>query len=92
MDEFTYIYESIKQKKCDDSFPHFWKALLQNYNICSIVIGQDSMKQFVEEYPNDFACMKEMPVSYLDEQSAKELITEPMCDNGKAVLSRMLLI
>ena len=84
VDEFTYIYESIKQKKCDDSFPHFWKALLQNYNICSIVIGQDSMKQFVEEYPNDFACMKEMPVSYLDEQSAKELITEPMCDNGKS--------
>lgn len=42
------------------------------------------MKQFVEEYPNDFACMKEMPVSYLDEQSAKELITEPMCDNGKS--------
>lgn len=83
VDEFTYLYESIKQKKCDDAFPHFWKALLQNYNICSIVIGQDSMKQFVEEYANDFACMKEMPVSYLDESSAKELITKPMCDNGK---------
>ncbi len=84
VDEFTYIYESIKRKVCDDAFPHFWKALLQNYNICSIVIGQDSMKKFVEEYANDFACMKEMPVSYLDESSAKELITKPMCDNGKS--------
>ena len=84
LDEFTYIYEHIKRGRCDDSFPHFWKALLQNRDICSIVIGQDSMKRFVEEYANDFACMKEMPVSYLDEESAKHLITDPILLDGKS--------
>ena len=84
VDEFTYIYESIKKNECDDAFPHFWKALLQNHNICSIVIGQDSMKNFVEEYANDFACMKDMFVSYLDESGSKKMISDPIRDNGKS--------
>ena len=82
-DEFTYIYESIKKGICRDTFPHFWKALLQNHNVSAIVIGQDSMVNFKKDYKNDFGCMKPMPVSYLSEEDAKKLIDEPMQSNGK---------
>lgn len=81
VDEFTYIYEGIQKKQCSDTFPHFWKALLQNHRICSIIIGQDSMINFAEDYANDFACMQKMFVSYLEEDGAKELITDPIKDN-----------
>lgn len=84
VDEFTYVYEWIK----DDSeatikdFPHFWKAFIANNKICSIVIGQDNMPVFTHmpAYANDFACMKMWQVSFLKEAGARELICAPMTD------------
>lgn len=83
IDEFTYIYESIKRSQCSETFPRFWKALLQNHNICSIIIGQDSMVNFASDFANDFACMKAFFVSYLDEDEAKKMIVDPIRDNGE---------
>ena len=86
VDEFTYIYERIKKGMGNSTFPHFWKALLQNHNICSIVIGQDNMIHFVNDinYQNDFACMKPYPVSYLNEEGAKSLINDPIKEDSQS--------
>lgn len=82
IDEFNYIYTAIKKGKCTVDFPRFWKALLQNYNMCSIVAGQDDMVNFIQDYKNEFACMSAFPVSYLEEVDAKKLISDPMSSNG----------
>ena len=88
IDEFTYIYQWIKEGVPEMSnFPHFWKAFLQNNRVCSIVIGQDNTPIFLNmpEFSNDFACMKTWPVSYLKEDGARELIEKPILnENGES--------
>ncbi len=87
IDEFTYIYEGIKTGCIRETFPHFWKAFLQNYNVCSIVIGMESMSEFVNDprFTNDFGCMEPFTVSYLAEEGARELIQDPIRDeNGES--------
>lgn len=84
VDEFTYVYEWIKDnsESTIKDFPHFWKAFIANNRVCSIVIGQDNMPIFTHMpvYANDFACMKMWPVSFLKDAGAKELINSPLTD------------
>lgn len=82
VDEFTYIYQWIKEETDGKvkGFPHFWKAFLQNNRVCSIIIGQDNMPVFTRmpEYANDFGCMEPWPVTYLKEAGARGLIEDPL--------------
>ena len=84
-DEFTYFYEWIKTKRIDNNFMKFWKALLENNQICSIVVGMDNMPAFVQEFKNEFACMTPFRVTYLQEKDAKDMADKPMClSNGES--------
>lgn len=78
IDEFTYFYQWIKEDALPASFMQFWKAFLENNPICTIIIGMDHMPQFVAEYPNEFACMSEFPVSFLKENDTKDLANKPI--------------
>lgn len=80
IDEFTYIYDYIRQGKMDAGITKFWKALLQNNRIYAVIIGQDHMMQFVNEpsMSNDFQTTELRKVTYLDESSAKALMSEPI--------------
>ncbi len=78
IDEFSYLHGYIKQGKLSENFMHFWKALLQNHCIFAIIAGQDDMPEFLREYPNDFACMELMKITYLDKESLIRLVREPM--------------
>ncbi|MCD7856331.1 MAG: ATP-binding protein, partial [Clostridiales bacterium] len=78
LDEFTYLHGAIKDSRISTDFMKFWKALLQDYCIFSVVAGQDDMIEFMHEYQNEFACMSAMKLNYLDENSAKQLIREPL--------------
>lgn len=92
IDEFTYIYDWIRQGKMDSSITQWWKALLQNNNIFAIIIGQDHMMQFVNDtsispvISNDFQTTELKKVTYLNEADAKSLMSDPILlisDNGE---------
>lgn len=84
IDEFTYIYDWIRQGKMDSSITQWWKALLQNNNIFAIIIGQDHMMQFVNDISispvisNDFQTTELKKVTYLSETDAKSLMSDPI--------------
>lgn len=80
IDEFTYIYDWIRQGVMQDTFMVFWKALLQNNNIFAFVVGQDHMMQFVKEprFSNAFQSMDLKKVTYLKENDAKKLMSDPI--------------
>lgn len=84
IDEYTYIYEWIIKGEISESFTHFWKGLLQNYNVCSILCAMESMQEFVNAYPNDFGSMTGIKVSYLKEEGARQLIVDPILNDGKS--------
>lgn len=92
IDEFTYIYDWIRQGKMDSSITQWWKALLQNNNIFAIIIGQDHMMQFVNDISispvisNDFQTTELKKVTYLSEVDAKSLMSDPILlisENGE---------
>lgn len=78
IDEFTYLHGEIKRGAVSPGFMRFWKALLQNYCIFAIIVGQDDMPEFMREYQNEFACMEPLKLTYLREADAKRLMREPL--------------
>ncbi len=96
LDEFTYIYSAIRKKLIPETFMQFWKALLQAGYFGSVVVGQDSMRQFIDEFPNEFQVAQSERVSYLAEDDARALIEQPTrMESGEsrfkgAAVNRML--
>lgn len=78
VDEFTYLHGLIRQNQLSGEFMKFWKAFLQDYCVFAVIAAQDDMPEFMRKYPNEFACMEAMKVTYLDEIPAKQLICEPL--------------
>lgn len=80
IDEFTYIYDWIRQGKMTDTFMKFWKAFIQNNNVFAIIVGQDHMMKFISDkrFTNDFGATDLIKVTYLSEKYAKELMSKPI--------------
>lgn len=80
IDEFTYIYDWIKMEKLDSEFMKFWKGLIQNYEICCILVGQDHMMKFINDprFTNCFGAIKTQEVTYLRPDDARQLVTVPV--------------
>jgi hypothetical protein len=78
IDEFSYIYQWILQKKLPDTFMKNWKALLQEDFFNAVVVGQDNMPKFKERFANEFGVFQDERVSYLKRQDAVQLIDEPI--------------
>lgn len=80
IDEFTYIYDWIRQGTMTDRIMKFWKAFIQNNGLFAIIIGQDHMMRFVEEkqFTNDFGSTDLRKITYLPEEDAKRLMYEPI--------------
>lgn len=77
IDEFTYLYAWITAGSIRKDFIRFWKAFIQNNDITSIIIGQDFLPDFISDYKNEFGTSKIIRVSYLDKESATDLIRVP---------------
>ena len=93
IDEFTYIYDWIRQGSMTDRIMEFWKGFIQKHGIFAIIIGQDHMKRFVEEdpkYTNAFGSTDLKRITYLSEEYAKKLMYEPimMVNENKELVSR----
>ena len=78
IDEFTYIYNYIRNERLPSSFMQFWKAVLQEGFFSAFIVGQDFMPKFIQRFPNEMQVMGPRRISYLDARYAEALITEPI--------------
>ncbi|MFI2432796.1 cold-shock protein [Streptomyces sp. NPDC018693] len=85
LDEFTVLYGAIERGDLPREFMKSWKAMLESKLFSSVVVGNDLMPRFLKAFPNEFQVARQEPVSYLDDEPAKALITEPIAlDNGES--------
>ena len=83
VDEFTYLYYHILEKKISPRIMEFWKGLIESKVFSFVFAGQDAMPRFMDEFQNIFASMHPQELTYIDEQSARELIEEPIWNHKK---------
>jgi len=88
IDEFSYIYRWIVSGHISDSFMENWKALLQENYFSAVLVGQDVMPKFKQQFPNEFGTTQDERVSYLREEDARRLIDEPIRIGGREGESR----
>ena len=83
IDEFSYIYSQIVSGKVTGEFMKNWKALLQANFFSAVLVGQDVMPKFKQNFPNEFGIIQDERVSYLKPEDAIKLIDEPIRIGGK---------
>lgn len=87
VDEFTYLYYHIVERKISRNIMEFWKGLVESRVFSFVFAGQDAMPRFMNEFENVFASMHPQELTYIDETSARSLIEEPTW-NSKTNSSR----
>lgn len=85
IDEFTTLYNDIKSGWTSPAILHNWKAIQETNspaNFATIFVGHDIAPKFLNEEfgKNASAIIEHYPLGYLDEQSACELIVDPIRD------------
>lgn len=80
IDEFTYLYYHILEGKISPRIMEFWKGLVESRVFSFVFAGQDAMPRFMDDYQNVFASMHPQELTYIDEDSARELIVKPIWD------------
>lgn len=78
IDEFTYIYSGIKRGHISPTFMSLLKAILQAGYFSSVLVGQDTMTQFLTSFPNELQIADKQRVSYLAPHDAERLMDEPL--------------
>ena len=78
IDEFTYVYEYIREGLLTPAFMRQWKSLLESRTFDAVLIGQDTMPRFKEAYPNEFGVTHDERISYLSEEEARALAQNPI--------------
>jgi tetratricopeptide (TPR) repeat protein len=78
IDEFSYIYGEIIRGRIQDTFMKSWKALLEKRYFGAVLVGQDTMPQFIANFPNEFQVAESQRISYLAEDDARCLIINPI--------------
>jgi hypothetical protein len=82
VDEFTYLYEYIKEGIISSTFMRHWKALLQVQCFSAVVVGQDSMPKFKQAYANEFGVTHDERITYLSRGEADALCEQPILFEG----------
>lgn len=82
LDEFTYIYSAIQKGVLNGQFMKTWKSLLEKGYFSSVLVGQDIMPKFTQEYPNEFGVTEPKRLSYLSKEDAKKLVEQPIWDKN----------
>ena len=84
IDEFTYVYEYIREGLLTPAFMRQWKSLLESRTFDAVLIGQDTMPRFKEAYPNEFGVTHDERISYLSAEEARALAVEPIMISGES--------
>lgn len=77
IDEFSRLHMDIQRASIPSTIMKFWKAFIQRHRICSILVGADGMRDFVDQFPNEFGTADIFHVTYLEKPAARELICQP---------------
>lgn len=88
IDEFSYIHDQIVRGRIPELFMKTWKALLQENYFNAVLVGQDVMRKFKQQFPNEFGTTQDERVTYLREEDARKLIDEPIRIGGRQGESR----
>lgn len=84
IDEFTYLYQLIKDGKVNEDFMRRWIALIETpgINLQTIVAAQDTLPHFMNESyaSNCFNKFSKELLSYLSKDEALQLIKNPIRD------------
>lgn len=85
IDEFTHLYRYVKDDRRQvAAFMDTWKKLLEADLFKAVLIGQDTMTNFIKEFQNQFQVTQPIRVDRLDDESVKKLIEEPLrLNNGE---------
>ncbi|MBE1536715.1 hypothetical protein [Actinomadura algeriensis] len=78
IDEFSVVHKEIRVGNLERNFMKGWKAMLEQGFFRCVLVGNDLMPTFIQEFPNEFQVANEMRVSYLDRSSAVKLIEDPI--------------
>ena len=78
LDEFTVIHKEIQANHLPADFMKGWKALLEKGFFRCVLVGNDLMPRFIQDYPNEFQVALQKRVSYLDPMYARALIEDPI--------------
>ena len=90
VDEFTDIFKEIRNGRIPRQFMKAWKAIIEKRYFASVLVGQDIMPTFKEEFPNEFGVTEDFRVTYLDKAPAAKLVRQPVGEHhfvGNAVTS-----
>lgn len=78
IDEFTDIFKEIKRGSIPPQFMKAWKAIIEKKYFASVLVGQDIMPAFKDQFPNEFGVTEDIRVTYLDDASAAALVEKPI--------------
>lgn len=82
IDEFTFLYQAIKDGHVNENFMRRWKALVETpgVNLQSVVVAQDTLPLFMNEKyaANGFGIFYLKLLTYLSKEEAINLITDPI--------------
>lgn len=78
VDEFTDIFKEIRKERIPREFMKAWKAIVEKRYFASMLVGQDVMPAFKEEFPNEFGVTEDVRVTYLDDGAATTLVEKPI--------------
>lgn len=82
IDEFTLLYQLIKEGKVSEDFMRRWIAFIEtpDINLQTIVAAQDTLPHFMNESyaSNYFNKFSKEPLSYLSREEAIQLIKDPI--------------
>lgn len=80
IDEFTYLYTAILRKSISIDFMKSWKAFIEKGYYATVLVGQDVMPKFKNQFANEFGVTEDKRLTYLSVDDAKRLIVEPIWD------------
>lgn len=92
VDEFTDIFKGVRKGRIPREFMKAWKAIIEKKYFASVLVGQDVMPAFKDEFPNEFGVTEDIRITYLDDVAATTLVQKPIGEErfaGRAV--RLLL-
>ncbi|MEH0548384.1 hypothetical protein QA802_36580 [Streptomyces sp. B21-105] len=78
IDEFSMVHKEIRSRNLPEHFMKGWKAMLERGFFRCVLVGNDLMPRFIQEFPNEFQVATEARVSYLERSYACKLIEDPI--------------
>ncbi|GAB2601706.1 ATP-binding protein [Kribbella endophytica] len=85
VDEFTYLFEILRRQHVPPAqsdelrdFMRQWKGFLEAKLFSALVVGQDSMPNFLRAFPNEFSIMHTRRLDYLSMEETERLADEPI--------------